>query len=305
MRCVKGLFFSDASSMRRGGETHGPALLVGIRGIPHRAITDTANELPTTHPPFFATPPTPFFLHPRYGTCAAVHATGACQEVLAGDTQGNFFSSYPLAEDGNYKFFLYTDAYKATISKDEGDVEEDVYEAYYVGLLLQGKKEEIPKGHVLRVGGDKYMHMKVGSRVTLLLRAFFLQETSGSAVLVGFGRGDPRFIPSRASALTLPMLRALLTFFSPTTTTSTTLQVIENETYQAKITDADGNEALYPVKIPEVHVLKKGKIQIFMGSKGGYFFMVKAESQGMGDTGAASLAAMAIGFYYACGADEA
>ncbi len=83
------------------------------------------------------------------------------------------------------------------------------------------------------------------------------------------------------------------------------MQVIENETYQAKITDADGNEALYPVKIPEVHVLKKGKIQIFMGSKGGYFFMVKAESQGMGDTGAASLAAMAIGFYYACGADEA
>lgn len=91
-----------------------------------------------------------------------MHATGACQEVLAGDTQGNFFSSYPLAEDGNYKFFLYTDAYKATISKDEGDVEEDVYEAYYVGLLLQGKKEEIPKGHVLRVGGEKYMHMKVG-----------------------------------------------------------------------------------------------------------------------------------------------
>ena len=79
---------------------------------------------------------------------------------------------------------------------------------------------------------------------------------------------------------------------------------MENETYQAKITDADGNEGLHPVKIPEVHILKKGKTQCFLGNKGGYFFMVKAEAQGMGDTGSAALAAMAIGFYYACGPDS-
>ena len=79
---------------------------------------------------------------------------------------------------------------------------------------------------------------------------------------------------------------------------------MENETFQAKIVDAEGNEELHPVKIPEVHILKKGKIQLFVGSKGGYFFLVKAEAVGMGDTGSGALAAMAIGFYYACGADS-
>ena len=81
---------------------------------------------------------------------------------MAGDTQGNFLGSYPYAEDGNYKFFLYTDPYKATVSKSTGeDAEEDVYEAYYLGLLLQGKRAEIPDGHVIRVCGEKYMHLRV------------------------------------------------------------------------------------------------------------------------------------------------
>ena len=54
--------------------------------------------------------------------------------------------------------------------------------------------------------------------------------------------------------------------------------------------------------IPEVHVMKKGNVQLFMGNKGGYFFIVKSVSKGMGDSGADALAAMAIGFYWACGA---
>ena len=88
--------------------------------------------------------------------------TGHCTDVMAGDTQGNFLGSYPYAEDGNYKFFLYTDPYKATVSKSTGeDAEEDVYEAYYLGLLLQGKRAEIPDGHVIRVCGEKYMHLRV------------------------------------------------------------------------------------------------------------------------------------------------
>ncbi len=148
---------------------------------------------------------------------------GATTEVMAGDTQGNFFSSFPLAEDGNFKFFLYTDPYKATISKSTGeDVEEDVYEAYYLGLLLSGKKGEIPDGHTIRIGGEKYM-----------------------------------------------WLRALA-----------------QETYIAKVKDADGNETDHKVTIPEVHVMKKGSVQLFCGVKSGYFFLVKTQSKGMGDTGA-------------------
>lgn len=89
--------------------------------------------------------------------------------------------------------------------------------------------------------------------------------------------------------------------------------------------------------------MKKGNMQLFMGNKGGYFFIVrcaccvrapravrpapsssraacahptlaprapspapaqvKSQSKGMGDSGADALAAMAIGFYYTCGAD--
>ena len=96
---------------------------------------------------------------------------------MAGDTQGNFLGSYPYAEDGNYKFFLYTDPYKATISKSTGeDVEEDVYEAYYLGLLLQGKRAEIPDGHVIRVCGEKYMHLRVRVCAAILgLRAACLR----------------------------------------------------------------------------------------------------------------------------------
>ena len=60
----------------------------------------------------------------------------------------------------------------------------------------------------------------------------------------------------------------------------------------------------YPVTIDEVHVLKKGKVQVFIGVKGGYFFMVKSEPTGGGPgSGAAELASMAIGFYYAVGPD--
>lgn len=32
--------------------------------------------------------------------------TGGCKAVIAGDTQGNVYSSYPLADDGNYKYWV-------------------------------------------------------------------------------------------------------------------------------------------------------------------------------------------------------
>lgn len=62
--------------------------------------------------------------------------TGAIDSVIAGDTSGQCFSSYPLAEDGNYKFWVFADAYKATVTKEDGsEVEEDVYEQYNLGLV--------------------------------------------------------------------------------------------------------------------------------------------------------------------------
>ena len=32
--------------------------------------------------------------------------TGAVNAVIAGDTAGNIYSSYPLGDDGNYKFWV-------------------------------------------------------------------------------------------------------------------------------------------------------------------------------------------------------
>ena len=70
------------------------------------------------------------------GTCAAVHATGFVDTVVAGDMTGTALGSYPLAEDGNYQFWVFADAYKATITKETGaEVEEDVFEAHNLGLV--------------------------------------------------------------------------------------------------------------------------------------------------------------------------
>jgi hypothetical protein len=155
--------------------------------------------------------------------------------VLAGDVSGNVYASVPLDATGNYTFWVYTDPYKAQITKNDGsEVEEDVYEAHVIGQLLAGKKAEIADGHCLRINGEKYMH----------------------------------------------------------------LRVLPSEVYKAVI-----GEDSFNVTIDEVHVLKKGKTQVFLGSKGGYFFMVKSEAGGGVGGGAAELNAMAIGFYYAVGPD--
>ena len=89
----------------------------------------------------------------------AARSTGHLDAVIAGDTAGNIFASYPLAEDGNYKFWVFSDAYKGNVTKEDGsEVEEDIYEAYNLSLLFTGQKDQIPPGHGIRINGEKYMH---------------------------------------------------------------------------------------------------------------------------------------------------
>lgn len=72
-------------------------------------------------------------------TCAAVHATGAIDSVVAGDASGTALGSYPLAEDGNHQFWVFSDAYKGTVMKESGEeVEEDIYEASNLGHVSVG-----------------------------------------------------------------------------------------------------------------------------------------------------------------------
>ena len=75
------------------------------------------------------------------------------------------YSSFPLADDGNYKYWAFSDPYKATVMKNDGtEVEEDIYEAYNLSLLLTGQKGSIAEGHGVRLNGEKYMHLKVRER---------------------------------------------------------------------------------------------------------------------------------------------
>lgn len=103
--------------------------------------------------------------------------------VLAAGSDGTVYSSYPLAEDGNYTFWAYSDAYKGMVNKDDGsEAEEDIYEAYNLGLvrracrfhtpaalfsaptsmvqLASGRKSEIPPGHGIRINGSKFTQVQ-------------------------------------------------------------------------------------------------------------------------------------------------
>ena len=57
---------------------------------------------------------------------------------------GTAFGSYPVAEDGTFKFWVFADAYKATVTKEScAEVEEDIYESNNLGLVsVRGGGEE-------------------------------------------------------------------------------------------------------------------------------------------------------------------
>jgi len=78
--------------------------------------------------------------------------------VIAGDTSGNVYFPAP-ADAATAKFMLRGDPYKGIVAKEDGsEVEEDIYEAYNLSLLLTGQKGSVPPGHGIRIHGDKFMH---------------------------------------------------------------------------------------------------------------------------------------------------
>eukprot|EP00353_Schmidingerella_taraikaensis_P008761 CAMPEP_0185582094 /NCGR_PEP_ID=MMETSP0434-20130131/19789_1 /TAXON_ID=626734 ORGANISM="Favella taraikaensis, Strain Fe Narragansett Bay" /NCGR_SAMPLE_ID=MMETSP0434 /ASSEMBLY_ACC=CAM_ASM_000379 /LENGTH=177 /DNA_ID=CAMNT_0028200801 /DNA_START=27 /DNA_END=560 /DNA_ORIENTATION=+ len=86
--------------------------------------------------------------------------SGHCAGALVGEVEsGTVHSAWPLTEDGNYSFWLYGDPYKATISKEDGtEVEEDIYEAHNLTLLIGGDSN--PMGQGVRVNQVKYMRIR-------------------------------------------------------------------------------------------------------------------------------------------------
>ena len=87
---------------------------------------------------------------------------GHTEAVLAGQvSDGVAYASYPLGADGNYQFWVYSDAYKATITKEKGkeveEVEEDVYETYNLACLLVGAKTDATfTSQGVRINATKY-----------------------------------------------------------------------------------------------------------------------------------------------------
>ncbi len=75
-------------------------------------------------------------------------------------------------------------------------------------------------------------------------------------------------------------------------------QVLKAQTYPVKI--ADGS---YNVTIDELHVLKKGKTNLIIGVKGGYFFLAKADNDKAEQQVPMVAASLGIGFYWAVGPD--
>ena len=71
----------------------------------------------------------------------------------------------------------------------------------------------------------------------------------------------------------------------------------------AKVTEPDGSEAAYTIKLDRVHVLKKGPQGLLIAAKQGVFFAVLHDTSNPKMAQSAALSAMAIGFYWAIGGD--
>lgn len=168
------------------------------------------------------------------GTCAAAKAGGpdALQVVAAGQvSDGVCFASYPLADDGNYKFWVFSDPYKATISKDvigaggkvtdTVDVEEDVTETWNLACLVGGYKDDpLFKTQGVRLNGSKYSLLRELGKQTytakiedathaVTMESVFLLKGKEGGLVVGVKGGyyfagqyksDPRSDPYLAVA---------------------------------------------------------------------------------------------------------
>ena len=85
------------------------------------------------------------------------------------------------------------------------------------------------------------------------------------------------------------------------------LRMLPPTTTVAKIADANGEVTNHNVTLENVHVLKKGKTSVMIGVKGGYFMAavtIEKPNAAAGAGGQVGLDALAIGFYWATGADQ-
>ena len=79
--------------------------------------------------------------------------------VVAGTSHdGVAAGSYPLSGAGEYQLWVYSDPYKAAITKDDGnDVEEDVHESWNLACVCTGAKDDANlKSQGLRINQTKY-----------------------------------------------------------------------------------------------------------------------------------------------------
>mmetsp|Transcript_135049 Transcript_135049/g.190983 ORF Transcript_135049/g.190983 Transcript_135049/m.190983 type:complete len:184 (-) Transcript_135049:200-751(-) len=98
------------------------------------------------------------------GTLQAAVDTGAVEAVLALDTSGNFYGSYPLNEAGEYKNNVWGGeyAYEGTATQEDGsEATVTIDEIDNIVKLVSDRKGEIPSGVGIRIDQVKYQHINI------------------------------------------------------------------------------------------------------------------------------------------------
>ncbi len=81
------------------------------------------------------------------------------------------------------------------------------------------------------------------------------------------------------------------------------LRPLDKATYQAKVTNYEGEEESHPVTLDAVHMLKKGTIGCIIVEKGGYIFLAFCDNSKPEQQPPAAASALAIGIYWSVGPD--
>jgi hypothetical protein len=137
------------------------------------------------------------------GTLSAVTAgTPEGSIAIAGNvSDGVCLGSFPLAADGNFQLWVFSDAYKATITKEAGrdivEVEEDVYETYNLACLLTGATTDANyKSQGVRINSSKYTLLRDLGKQTFAVK---LEDGSAPNVTID----SVRVLKSRDAGLVL------------------------------------------------------------------------------------------------------
>lgn len=218
--------------------------------------------------------------------------------AIAGNVaDGVCLGSYPLDSTSNYQLWVFTDAYKATITKEKGrdieEVEEDVYETYNLACLLTGAVTDATyKSQGVRINGVKYTLLRDLGKQTFAVK---VRARARSARAPRCRPGSPPPPPAPHGG---PRSRLFLARARPSITAPARLPPFVC-VFVAQMEDGSTPN----VTIDSVRVLKSRDAGMVIGTKGPYYFAAKYKADPRSDPSMAIAERLATGFYWAVGPD--